>query len=96
MWDFSDQVWARVECSVAFQVVDQKLMKSLGLQELLRREDGLFAELTGKGANWGTGIDRSEPREVKCNPSKWAGTSMLGWALTEVRDALADAHGHMV
>ena len=34
--DFSDQVWARVECSVAFQVVAQKCMKSPEHQELLR------------------------------------------------------------
>ena len=33
--DFSDQVWARVECSVAFQVVAQKCMKSPELKELL-------------------------------------------------------------
>ena len=32
---FSDQVWARVVCSVSFQVVAQKLMKSPELQELL-------------------------------------------------------------
>ena len=89
--DFSDQVWARVECSVAFQVVAQKCMKSPGLQELLLREDGLFAEMTRKDANWGTGIDRSEPREVKCIPSKWTGTHMLGGAQTEVRGALANA-----
>ena len=48
-------------------------MKSQGLQELLRREDGLFAEITGKGTNWGMGIDRSEPREVKCNPPELGG-----------------------
>ena len=87
--DFSDQVWARVECSVAFQVVAQKFMTSPELQELLLREDGLFAEMTRKDANWGTGIDRSEPREVKCNPSNWAGTDMFGWALT-VCDASAE------
>ena len=34
--DFSDQVWARVECSVAFQAVAQKFMQSPELQELLR------------------------------------------------------------
>ena len=63
MRDFSDQVWARVECSVAFQVVAQKFMKSPELQELLLREDWLSAEMTRKDTNWGTGIDRSEPRE---------------------------------
>ena len=68
-------VWARVECSVAFQVVAQKFMKSPELQELLLREGGLLAEMTRKDANWGTGIDRSEPREVKCNPSDWAGST---------------------
>jgi len=86
---FDQEMWDRIDCSVAFQVVFQKFSKTPELREILLRKEGLFAEMTSNDCNWGTGIDRSDPS--KTDPSKWPGDNMLGWALTELRTLLVNA-----
>jgi len=86
---FDQDLWNRIDCSVAFQVVLQKFSKTLELKKILLKYEGLYAEMTSNDVNWGTGIDRWDP--VKTVPSKWQGDNMLGWALTEVRALLVAA-----
>jgi ribA/ribD-fused uncharacterized protein len=84
---FKDDVWKNVVCSVAYEVVYQKFLKSDGLQaRLLETEDWLICEATKNDANWGIGNDKGDPRNQ--NPSKWRGTNVLGWALMEARSTL--------
>lgn len=85
---FTDEIWDRIVCSVAFQVVHQKFAKTPKLRSILLKYDGLFAEMTEGDANWGTGLSRSD--EAKNNPSQWRGTNVLGWALTAARDAIRE------
>ena len=42
--------------------------------------------MTRNDTNWGTGLDLNS--EEANNPSQWRGTNILGWALTEAREAL--------
>lgn len=83
---FDPDVWDRIDCSVAFQVVFQKFAKTPELKKILMKNQGLFAEMTENDVNWGTGMNWKDPSSK--NPSKWPGTNMLGWALTEVRALL--------
>jgi len=86
---FDQDLWSRIDCSVAFQVVFQKFSKTPELKNILLKYEGLYAEMTSNDVNWGTGIDRRDP--LKTDPSKWKGDNMLGWALTEVRALLVAA-----
>ena len=83
---FDEATWKMVECSVAFEVVYQKFSKSPALKEILLKQDGQFAEMTSNDHNWGTGLDKADPDAS--DPSKWPGTNMLGWALTEAATIL--------
>jgi len=94
---FEEDIWASIVCSVAFHVVHQKFSKTPELRKhLLKGLNGevqptLFAEMTERDAIWGTGMDWQDPRAK--NPSKWPGTNILGWALTEARDLLLAGKG---
>lgn len=84
-WD--DALWARIECSVAYEVVFQKFLKCEGLCDtLLSTEDWLIAESTRNDSNWGTGLERDDADSDF--PSRWPGTNMLGWALMQARGTL--------
>lgn len=94
---FDEDIWASIVCSVAFHVVHQKFSKTPELRKhLLKGLNGegqptLFAEMTARDAIWGTGMDWQD-RSAK-NPSKWPGTNVLGWALTETRVLLLAGKG---
>jgi len=95
---FDEDIWASILCSVAFHVVLQKFAKTPQLQKhLLKGLSGedqptLFAEMTERDSIWGTGMDWQDRRAK--NPSKWPGTNILGWALTQARDLLLVGKGH--
>jgi len=84
---FSDDIWKRIECSVAFSVVYQKFSQLDVQQEiLLSTEDWVLVEATKNDSNWGSGLDKGDPNNHI--PRKWQGTNMLGWALMEARTAI--------
>lgn len=75
-------------CLVAFEAVFQKFAKSPGLRDvLLATGDRVIAE--AKDPVWGNGLAKHSPDA--CNPSKWKGPNVLGWALMEVRTVLRRA-----
>ena len=86
---FDDVLWREIECSVAFEVVFQKFSKTDKLRKILLDHAGdktIFAEMTSKDVNWGTGMDIEADG---CNiPANWPGSNMLGWAINEVADIL--------
>merc|ERR1711924_446434 len=82
------ELWDSIVCSVAFSVVLQKFGKTSWMMDVLLAEKGLFAEMTRNDNYWGTGINRGDI-EAK-DPSKWKGANILGWALTELRDAFKE------
>lgn len=84
---FDQDVWDTVVCSVAFEVVFQKFLKTPKLQPiLLATGDSILAEATRNDVNWGIGLDRGDP--LCRTPILWKGCNMLGWALMEARFAL--------
>jgi len=84
---FSQDVWDAVVCSVAFEVVFQKFLKTPKLQPiLLATGDSILAEATRNDIVWGIGLDRGDPL---CRTQVlWKGSNVLGWALMETRFAL--------
>eukprot|EP00811_Abedinium_folium_P005688 NODE_15236_length_1061_cov_7.375803.p1 GENE.NODE_15236_length_1061_cov_7.375803~~NODE_15236_length_1061_cov_7.375803.p1 ORF type:complete len:262 (-),score=57.35 NODE_15236_length_1061_cov_7.375803:209-994(-) len=84
---FDDELWQRVVCSIAYEIVYQKFKKTPELQPvLLETGNKLMAEATRSDANWGIGIGIGRPGMD--TPSAWKGSNILGWALMEVREAL--------
>jgi ribA/ribD-fused uncharacterized protein len=85
--NFRQEVWDKIVCSVAYQVVFQKFQKTAKLREhLLATGSTLLAEATKNDSHWGIGIDKGMPDAGV--PAKWKGTNILGWALTEARESL--------
>ena len=84
---FDDELWSRIVCTVALDVVYQKFSNTSSIREvLLGTGQKLLAEATHNDRNWGIGIDLGDERVQ--TPASWQGTNILGWALMEVRDAL--------
>eukprot|EP00928_Gymnodinium_smaydae_P064839 TRINITY_DN48098_c0_g1_i1.p1 TRINITY_DN48098_c0_g1~~TRINITY_DN48098_c0_g1_i1.p1 ORF type:complete len:247 (-),score=62.92 TRINITY_DN48098_c0_g1_i1:90-785(-) len=84
---FDNNVWDRVVCSVAFEIVYQKFSKTPSIRGvLLGTGDRLIAEATRNDRNWGIGIDVGDARVLQ--PSMWQGYNILGWALMEARAAI--------
>jgi len=87
VWNFDDSVWTRIVCTVGFQVVYQKFLKTPSIRSiLLGTGDKLLAEATRNDKNWGIGIDIGDSRVQ--TPSAWQGSNILGWALMEARSVL--------
>ena len=84
---FDDNLWNRVVCTVALDVVHQKFSKTSSIREvLLGTGQELLAEATSDDRIWGIGIDLGDERVQ--TPARWQGTNILGWALMEAREAL--------
>merc|ERR1719253_1225785 len=85
--DFDCELWDRVVCRVAYHAVYEKFSQSPELREtLLRTGDSLIAEATRNDRIWGIGIDVGDERVLE--PSRWAGSNILGWALMSARGTL--------
>lgn len=84
---FDDELWSRVVCTVALEVVHQKFSKTSSIREvLLGTGHKLLAEATRNDRNWGIGIDLGDERVQ--TPARWQGANILGWALMMAREAL--------
>lgn len=84
---YDDEVWKRERFEVVVKGNIAKFSQNEKLMEfLLDTGDRVLVEASPKDNVWGIGLEESSPDA--CNPGKWVGTNLLGFALMEVRDIL--------
>lgn len=89
--NYDDDVW----CSKRFDVVIAgniaKFSQNPQLQEfLLNTGDKVLVEASPKDKIWGIGLDEFNPSA--CDPDKWQGRNLLGFALMDVRQHLRERY----
>ena len=76
-------------CSIARAVILQKA-KNVPMfhKKLTSTGDSILAEATKGDQIWGIGLNVSHVNVQ--NPKNWRGSNILGWALMEIREELAN------
>lgn len=85
--NFKQEVWDKHCYHIVFQGNFAKFLQNEDLRkELLATKDKILVEASPYDHIWGIAMSKDHP---DCgNPSKWKGTNLLGFALTEVREML--------
>lgn len=86
---FDQAVWENCCCEIVKKGNLAKFSQNPELWNFLKNTGSrILVEASPRDRIWGIGMGRSNP-DAEC-PVKWRGTNLLGFALTEVRDLLAD------
>lgn len=84
---FDQELWDAAKYSIVLNGNWRKFSQNRELRDfLLSTGDSILAEASPYDGIWGIGLDASDPDA--CNPFKWQGANLLGFALMEVRDEL--------
>ncbi len=87
---FDGEIWDQERYTVVVRGNLGKFSQNPHLREfLLSTGDKVLVEASPKDAIWGIGLDEFNPDA--CDPSKWAGLNLLGFALMQVREQLSKA-----
>ena len=87
--DYNDTVWSGIRQSVAMRGLLAKFSQNKTLkQQLLDTEEAVLVECAAGDMVWACGIamDSADKTDI----SKWKGSSILGFALMEVRSMLME------
>lgn len=86
--NYDDTVWNGVRQIVIYKGLFEKFGQNEDLkQRLLATDDALLAECAVQDRIWGIGLSMKD--ENRFDMSKWQGQNLLGFALMQVREALA-------
>ncbi len=86
---FEKEVWDAACYEIVKRGNEAKFSQNPELWEFLRKtKNRILVEASPRDRIWGIGMGRDDP-DAQC-PLKWRGTNLLGFALTEVRDALLE------
>ena len=86
---FEKEVWDAACYEIVKRGNEAKFSQNPELWEFLRKtKNRILVEASPRDRIWGIGMGRGDP-DAQC-PLKWRGTNLLGFALTEVRDALLE------
>ena len=87
---YDDAVWKEKRFDVVVRGNIEKFSQNEKLKEfLLDTGNKVIVEASPKDEVWGIGLEESSPDA--CNPRKWKGTNLLGFALMVVREELISA-----
>lgn len=87
---YDDAVWKDKRFDVVVRGNIEKFSQNEKLKEfLLGTRNKVLVEASPKDDVWGIGLEESSPDA--CNPRKWKGTNLLGFALMVVREELISA-----
>jgi ribA/ribD-fused uncharacterized protein len=85
--NFDSKTWDATCYQIVFQGNLAKFSQNEDLKkELLATGDKILVEASPYDHIWGIAMSKDHPDCV--NPSKWKGTNLLGFALTEVKEVL--------
>ncbi len=89
---FNIEIWAVVARDIVFRGNVAKFIQNDDLNDELMKTTGtMLVEASPLDKVWGIGLDAKAAKLV--TPAEWKGTNWLGQCITEVREALLDAHG---
>jgi len=87
--NFDEQTWVMRRQSIVLTGSTQKFTQNPGLGlYLLNTSDRILVEASPVDPVWGIGLAADDPRAH--NPAQWEGLNLLGFALMETRDRLAN------
>lgn len=85
--NFDSQIWDKECYDIVFKGNYAKFSQNEDLKkELLATGDRILVEVSPYDRIWGIGMSIDHPDHA--DPSKWKGTNLLGFALTDVKDVL--------
>ena len=89
---FDEDIWAQERMRIVVDANLGKFTRNAQLSDfLLNTGDQVLVEASPVDRIWGIGLAAEEPDTQ--HPSRWRGLNLLGFALMEVRDALARRQG---
>ncbi|MFI5838452.1 NADAR family protein [Catenuloplanes sp. NPDC051500] len=87
--DFDEQVWLAARYGIVVDGNVAKFRQHAAMGDYLRGTgDRVLVEASPLDRVWGIGLAADDPRAE--DPSAWRGLNLLGFALMEVRDVVAD------
>jgi ribA/ribD-fused uncharacterized protein len=88
--DFDEARWQEHRYGIVVEASRAKFEQNAALGDWLRKTGTkILVEASPKDAIWGIGLAASDPRAT--DPRAWPGLNLLGFALMEAREGLADA-----
>lgn len=88
--DFDEARWREFRYAIVVEASLAKFGQNAALGDWLRKTGTkILVEASPRDAIWGIGLGASDPRAT--DPRAWPGLNLLGFALMEAREGLADA-----
>ncbi len=93
VFPFIPEIWDRAKHSVVLAANYAKFTQNPELREyLLSTAPKVLVEAAPRDVVWGIGLGEANPKAL--DPAMWRGRNMLGFALMEVRDAIAAVYAN--
>ena len=87
--NFDGEAWGKGNMGFVTEGNMAKFEQNPQLNEFLQSTEGtIIVEAAGRDVIWGIGLGASNPKAL--DPRTWRGRNLLGFALTDVRERLAD------
>ena len=88
---FDAEIWNKIRYSIVVKGNKAKFLQNPSLWKyLLSTGDKILVEASPKDTVWGIGMPKEDKDAIR--PNKWKGQNLLGFALMEVRDYIANSY----